>query len=137
METVFSKNDFVLCKVPVPKGYKQSQTHAGVAIHNGVFYLTTSPYPAYNKPIWKAYLEAGVRRLSGGRLCKPFIAEQWENPCLYVSVGEDNQKPSSFELMQSTPLMMTPDSINGLPAYNSDPDLFIENGVLHVLNRVV
>ena len=39
--------------------------------------------------------------------------------------------------MQSTPLMMTPDSINGLPAYNSDPDLFIESGVLHVLNRVV
>lgn len=137
MKTVFNKTDFTLCDVPVPKGYKQSQTHVGVAFHKGNYYLTTSPYPACAKPLWLSYLMAGIRKLSFGLLCKPFIPEQWENPCLYIGDTRDNCFPYHFSLLQSTPLMSAPEPYYGLPAYNSDPDLFIEDDTIHVLNRVV
>lgn len=137
MKTIFSKTDFVLCDIPVPKGYMQSQTHVGVANNDGACYLTTSPYPSYTIPLWLLFLRVALRKLSFGVLCKPYIAEQWENPCLYIGNIHNNVYPYKFDLLQDTPLMSTPEPVYGLPAYNSDPDLFVEDGFIHVLNRAV
>lgn len=134
---IFKREDFLLCDVPVPKGYHQSQTHAGVAYNDGAFYLTTSPYPSYTTPLWLVYLQVVLRKVSFGYLCKPYIAEQWENPCLYVGNIHDNVYPNKFDLLQETPLMSTPEPVYGLPAYNSDPDLFVDDNLIHVLNRAV
>ncbi len=127
----------MLCEVPVPQGYKQSQTHSGVALYNGVYYLTTSPYPSLSQPLWLLYVKAAIRKLSLGLFFKTFEAEEWENPCLYVEKERRSHFPYKFELMQSSPLMPTPSPYYGLPAYNSDPDLFVENDTIHVLNRIV
>ena len=135
MNIVFQQSDFVLCNVPVPVGYKQSQTHSGVASYDGKFFLTTSPYPSGGEIKWKSYLRAALNKLSIN-LIKPFIPEQWENPLLYVGVTFDPSAfPVDFKLMQSTPLMPPPDPYYGLPAFNSDPDIHIEDGIIHVLNR--
>lgn len=137
MDTVFRKSDFVLCDIPVPKGYKQSQTHVGISVVEGEYYLTTSPYPAYSRSRWIVYLEAAIRKLSRGKLLKPFVAEKWENPCLYIGLNSDDGIPTKFKLLRQTPLMLPPETYNGLPAYNSDPDLWVEGGTIHVLNRIV
>jgi hypothetical protein len=137
MDPFFKKSDFVLCEVPVPKGYKQSQTHAGVAYYEGNVYLTTSPYPSNIKPLWMLYIMAAVRKLTFGHLFKPFIAEQWENPCIYIGDSNKDSFPIHFKLLKDDPLMPLPVSENGLPAYNSDPDLFIDNKTINVLNRSV
>ena len=137
MKTIFHKTDFELCNIPVPQGYKQSQTHVGVGVFKGDFLLTTSPYPAYSRPLWMVYLKAIIRKISGEKLFKPFIAEQWENPCLYISVDSGDGVPISFQLLQKTPLMPPPESYYGFPAYNSDPDLCVVDETLHVLNRTV
>ena len=134
METIFTKNEFELCDVPVPYGYKQSQTHSGVAICNGKYYLTTSPYPSGSEAKWKLYLRAALGKI--GLNIRSFIPEQWENPCLYIENRIANEIiPRHFSLMQSTPLMPPPDPYYGLPAFNSDPDIFIEGDIIHVLNR--
>ena len=137
MPPYFKKTDFVICDIPVPYGYKQSQTHVGVAYHNGYVYLTSSPYPSIKRPLWLLYFMAGIRKLTFGHLFKPFIAEQWENPCIYIGDEKRESLPIHFKLLQDTPLMSLPVSENGLPAYNSDPDLFIEKNTIHVLNRSV
>ena len=138
MNTIFKRNDFLLCKVPVIEGYKQSQTHAGIAIHAGDVYLTTSPYPNCKQPQWKVYGKAALNKLHLGMLINTRPAEQFENPCLYI--GYDKSKegiPCKFKLLQSTPLMPPPDPYYGLPAFNSDPDIYIEDNEIHILNRVV
>ena len=138
MNTVFKKSDFQLCKVPVPEGYKQSQTHAGIAIHDGDFYLTTSPYPNCKQPQWILYGKAALNKLRLGKLTNTRPAEQFENPCLYIGYDKlDEGIPYKFKLLQSTPLMPPPDPYYGLPAFNSDPDIFIEGNEIHILNRVV
>ena len=137
MQKIFNRNDFVLCEVPVPNGYKQSQTHVGVSSYKDVTFLTTSPYPVQKETKLAVYFKAVIRKLSCNRLFKQFIPEQWENPCLYISANIQDHYPTRFELLQKTPLMSPPDPYYGLPAYNSDPDLLIEDGVVHVLNRSV
>lgn len=134
---IFRREDFVLCRVPVPLGYPQSQTHAGVALIGNHYYLSTSPYPAYSRPKMIARLIHLVRLISQGRFCNYLPAESFENPCLYKGDNDDLSAPFSFSLMQQTPLMNMPEQFYGYPSYNSDPDIFIEDRIISVLNRCV
>ena len=137
---VFNREDFTLCDVPVPKGYPQSQTHSGVALYNGTFFLTASPYPAKRYKRKVALLRIVLNKISLGILCKPLIGEFFENPCLYVGMKDAHDKsgiPVHFIPMMKNPLMDTPEKYNNLPAFNSDPDIFIEDGVVYILNRSV
>ncbi len=134
---VFRRRDFTLCDVPVPKGYPQSQTHSGIAIYAGRYYLTASPYPVVKYRKFVKYLRISVRKLLRGWLFKPIIGEEYENPCLYVGEVVNSGFPTKFIPMASHPLMETPERYYGLPAYNSDPDIYIEDGIFHILNRSV
>lgn len=137
MEPVFKKSDFVLCDVPVPEGYPQSQTHVGIGLlSSGQYIMTTSPYPnvRYKLPI--IYLRATIRKVSGNRVFK-HPAEYYENPCIYVGVINNGKTPSSFKLAQTTPLMGPLLPLFGYPSFNSDPDLFIEEDRVYVLNRSI
>ena len=136
-DPIFKKEEFTLCDVPVPQGYPQSQTHSGIAEYAGRYYLTTSPYPVvkYSKLI--KYIRVGLRKLSMGWLYKPIIGEAFENPCLYIGDDVSSGFPSKFIQMTSRPLMQTPERYYGLPAFNSDPDIFIEDGFIYILNRSV
>lgn len=132
---IFSKKDFVLCNVPVPKGYPQSQTHAGIAYHNGRFYLTCSPYPVKKYSRLGSHWLSLLRKVSSGHWGKILDAEKYENPMLYVGVREKEVPPTTFEPLYPFPLMDTPLPIYGMPAYNSDPDIFIEDDIVYILNR--
>lgn len=132
MDIIFKKSDFRLCDVPVPKGYPQSQTHAGISVYNGEFFLTTSPYPAVRRKTIKTYLRAALNRLFG-----KVTADSYENPCIYVGVNDGSVPANRFSALTKNPLMETPYSYYGLPSYNSDPDIFIEKNNVYVLNRVV
>ena len=132
MEVVFKRSDFTICDVTVPKGYPQSQTHVGVARDGEKTILVSSPFPSVKYSKWCTYIRVALRKLSFGRLFKVVRGEYFENPCLYMSGDGIN-----FNLMQSRPLMETPDAYYGLPAFNSDPDLFVDNDTVYVLNRAI
>lgn len=133
---IFRAEDFSLCSVPVPKGYPQSQTHAGIAVYKGNYILTTSPYPSIRRSKLMAYLRQALYRLSFKTLFKYIRGEYYENPLIYL--GESGVNPATdFHLMQERPLMECPDPYYGLPAFNSDPDLFVEGDIVNVLNRAV
>lgn len=135
-QLIFSRKQFSLCTVPVPNGYPQSQTHSGVAVFDNRVILTTSPYPSIKFVKHKAYINEALRRLTFGYFPKLIIGEAFENPCIYI--GEDiTEIPTKFSLMQTRPLMEQPDAYYGLPAFNSDPDIFIENEAVYVLNRAI
>lgn len=137
MTPFFKKSDFVLCDVPVPKGYLQSQTHAGVAIYEGNYYLTTSPYPGPQYSLWVSYYRKLLRIISRGKLCNKPSGERFENPCIYIGEKRGKDVPLHFHLMSHAPLMDTPEPFFSLSSYNSDPDIFIEEGVIYVMNRSV
>ncbi len=133
---VFEKKQFVLCDVPVPHGYPQSQTHCGVAMHNGRVLMTTSPYPEIKLSTIKYYYRAVLNK------ARTFLsmdllpsAESYENPCIYIS--DDDGCSTCFKLMQKRPLMECPDAYYGYPSYNSDPDIFVEKDNVFILNRAV
>lgn len=132
---IFNKKDFTLCDVPVPQGYPQSQTHAGIAYHNGRFYLTCSPYPVKKYSRFESYWFSLLRKVSSGCWGKMLDAEKYENPMLYVGVGEKEAPPTIFEPLYPFPLMDTPLPVYGMPAYNSDPDIFIEDNNVYIFNR--
>ena len=136
ISVVFRESDFQLCNVPVPKGYPQSQTHAGCALKNGTIYLTTSPYPVIKYSMFITYLRVLLRKLSFGYLCKHLRGEYFENPCLYSCKSGEQGGPVKFKLMQSRPLMEPVDPYYGYPAYNSDPDIYIDQDYTYILNRV-
>lgn len=136
-DPIFRRDEFTLCDVPVPKGYPQSQTHSGIATYAGRFFLTTSPYPVIKYSKIERYLRVCFRKITRGRLFKPVIGEQYENPCLYVGDISHSIFPSVFMPMTTRPLMQTPERYYGLPAFNSDPDIFIEDGIIYILNRSV
>jgi len=138
MNVIFQKKSFVLCDVPVPVGYPQSQTHAGIAYNKGNYYLVTSPYPNIRyKSKLKTYMMVAIRKLSCNHLCRAIVAERYENPCLYLGNMRKGNPPVTFELMLTRPLMEAPDPYYGLPAYNSDPDIFIKDDSIYILNRQV
>lgn len=133
MKSIFNKLDFVLCKVPVPKGYPQSQTHAGIAMLGDKYILTTSPYPNPKYPKWKIYFYAAIRKLSFHKINLFYCGENFENPCVYI--GENTCIPTEFKLIQGCPLMNTPENKYGLGSYCSDPDIYVEDNHLFVINR--
>jgi hypothetical protein len=134
---IFQRSDFQLCDVPVPEGYPQSQTHAGVFLYDGVFYMTTSPYPNKRYSRWKSLCRIALRKLSCG-LFNEVDGEYYENPCLYKGETTNvSDIPVRFKPLADNPLVRTPESLNGLPAYNSDPDLFVEDGTFYILNRTL
>lgn len=132
---IFSKTDFILCEVRVPSSYPQSQTHSGIAYWGGKLYLTCSPFPAKKLSRLGGYWQAFLQKISGGQLGKPIDAERFENPILYSAALSGSEPPVFFEPESPFPLMDTPKPIYGLPAYNSDPDIFIEDGEVYILNR--
>lgn len=133
MKTIFLRTDFELCYVPVPKGYPQSQTHCGIGIWGDRWILTTSPYPNPKYPKWRIYLYAAINKLSFHKIQLFCRGEKYENPCVYI--GRNDKYPTFFSLVSGSPLMNCPKNKYGLGSYCSDPDLFIENGLFHVLNR--
>lgn len=134
MECIFDKGSFSLCYVPVPKGYPQSQTHCGVKMWNDNIYMTTSPYPAYKLPQWKLYMSVIIRKLSFNKINLIKRGEDYENPCIYVQNGLDLY-PVKFKPCYNNPIENKPEDKYGLGSYCSDPDLFIDNGKVFVLNR--
>ncbi len=137
MKTIFAKEQFKLCIVPVPSDYPQSQTHCGVAEVDGKIVMTTSPYPAikYSRFLLLCIVFISkLRKIIG--LKKIVNAESYENPCIYISEKKDNES-TRFKLMQERPLMECPDPYYGYPAFNSDPDVFAEDQTVYVLNRAV
>lgn len=132
---IFEKKDFTLCYLPVPDGYPQSQTHAGVAYHNGKLFLTCSPYPVKKYSRFEAHWHTLLQKLSSGRWGRIPDAEKYENPMLYVGVWEKDVPPTTFDSVEPFPLMDTPSPVYGMPAYNSDPDIFIDDNNVYILNR--
>ena len=135
MDTLFDKSDFVLCDIPVPQGYPQSQTHCTAVLYKESVFLVTSPYPSVRLSFIRLVIRYIIRKISFGFLFKNTRGEYYENPCIYVSVASDEYPPRKFQLMQSRPLIETPDNYYGLPSFNSDPNLNIDNNQLVILNR--
>lgn len=136
MDCIFSKKDFVLCDVPVPQGYPQSQTHVGVKIVEGQYYLSTSPYPSRILPVWKLYFLVFLRKLTLGKANYLYRGEWFENPCLYKGIVTNGDEiPSRFQLIEGSPLMDRPKDLYGYGSYCSDPDIYTEDGTFYILNR--
>lgn len=134
MKTIFLKSEFTLCNVPVPKGYPQSQTHVGVSRLCGQLFLTSSPFPNPIRSKIEIYSKALLRKISKGVFFPLISGEYYENPCLYTAVGNSKVE---FQLMQSRPLMEPLDPYYGYPAFNSDPDLYMEGEDVYVINRAI
>ena len=136
MDIIFRKKSFSICRVNVPKGYPQSQTHAGVSIYNNEVYLTTSPYPNPLRNKWIVYLYAIIKKITLGKLNLLYAGETYENPCIYkgTTIITDDI-PRDFILLNGSPLMNTPNNKYGLGAYCSDPDLYIDKDTFYILNR--
>lgn len=133
IQPIFQKQDFALCHVPVPTGYPQSQTHAGVLQYNGRTYLTTSPFPNPQIEIsCVRYIKGALRRLSNNKLFRIVPGEEYENPCIYVA---DKQDATFFTPIYNNPLVTKPSNRYGLAAYNSDPDICTIDGYIYILNR--
>lgn len=99
--------------------------------------MTTSPFPNIKYGKYENYLRIILRKLSQGKLFNPIRADYYENPCLYVEEDNQGNIPSKFKLLSQHPLMECPDDYYGLPSYNSDPDIFVEDDVAYILNRAV
>ena len=135
LEPYFKKEDFILCDVPVPEGYPQSQTHAGIAVHNGKYYLTCSPYPLKKYSRLQIYAKLLLQKLTLGKWGQFIDADSYENPLLYEGIDNGGKPPFKFRLLQPAPLMDRPKIIEGVQSYNSDPDIFVEDDTFYVLNR--
>lgn len=135
LEPYFKKEDFILCDVPVPDGYPQSQTHAGIAVHNGKFYLTCSPYPLIKYSRLQIYAKLLLQKLSFGKLGQFIDADSYENPLLYEGIDNNGKPPFKFRLLHPAPLINKPQKIEGVQSYNSDPDIFVEGDTFYILNR--
>jgi len=136
MDYIFDDQDLQLCYLPLPKGYPQSQTHCGVVCEGEKVYMTTSPYPLRKRSLCVVYAKAFIRKITANTFCNEERAEYYENPFLYIGNMSEGIPPRYFKLASSNPLMPSPDPIQGLPSFNSDPTIFLEDGTVHVLNRV-
>lgn len=149
-KVVFDKKDFILCDVPVPVGYPQSQTHAGIAyvqekLGGYSYWLTSSPFP--NKKPFRPILNLKIflKRYLFNNITQDTVntntnikkkGEDFENPMLYFANEDENgTSPVKFIPFESNPLMDKPDDLYGGGTYCSDPDIFIENTNVYILNR--
>lgn len=136
MDYIFDINDLQLCHLPLPKGYPQSQTHCGVVCDGNNIYMTTSPFPLRDRSLLTVYSKAFVRKITAKAFCNEERPEYYENPFLYIGYMDKDIPPKVFKLTSTSPLMPPPDPIFGHPSFNSDPTIFIEDGIIHILNRV-
>ena len=111
MNAVFQPKEFQICNVPVPKGYPQSQTHAGVAYCNGRVYLTTSPYPSVKYKRIVAYARAIIRKFTN-KIYPPAWGDILENPMLYGGEKEESS-PVRVNPVVGKPLESTPPELVG------------------------
>jgi len=132
-EPIFKEADLELCEVPVPQGYPQSQTHAGATLFRERVYLTTSPFPQIRFGRMRGHLRALALKLTKGEWPKIY-GDNCENPMLYWGEKGDSS-PIRFMPFKGNPFISVPPSLFGFPAFNSDPDIFQENGHLYVINR--
>lgn len=140
MASVFTSKDFNLCYVPVPVNYPQSQTHAGVSLYNGRFFLVTTPYPALRYKLFVKYFRAVIYKCSFGFFCGGISGEKFENPMLYYGCRPCTPRtpPTIFIPYPNNPLIEKPDDIYGLPCFNCDPDILIkDSGETFILNREI
>lgn len=138
MKCIFKKSDFSLCRVPVPKGYPQSQTHVGVTIVSDRVLMTSSPYPVIKDTWFSARFKALIRKVTNNKIYSTLVpADYYENPCVYISDGMLPSLQTNFVPMREKPLMEAPEHYYGYPAYNSDPDVFEKDGIIYVINRPV
>lgn len=133
MEAIFTEKDFTLCYVPVPSGYPQSQTHAGVAIAGERLFLTTSPFPAIKYSLIRRVINKVSRILTKG-VFPPIYGDAQENPMLYWGNIKEIC-PTVFTPYIGNPIASTPAKLFGYHAYNSDPDIFTEGNNIYILNR--
>lgn len=148
ISSIFKKNDFILCDVPVPIGYPQSQTHAGISyvpskLNGYSYWLVSSPFPN-KKPnrliiiIKKALKSILLKNISikTKNNNNKVTGEDYENPMLYfANETEKGEPPIKFIPFRDNPLMDKPKDIYGGGTYCSDPDIFIENSDVYILNR--
>lgn len=133
---IFKKKDFILCDVPAPIGYPQSQTRCGLAIYNGRILLSSSPYPE-EADIRKRAIKKVLRILTKGRLGNLINGEYFENPCLYEGIKNEEDIPIKFVPLADNPLMPTPPKYKGIPSFCSDPQVFVDNDKVCVFNRII
>lgn len=136
MKTIFKKNDFRLCKLPVPPGYLYAQTHVGVGYScSGIggchWFLVSSPYPNPKRKTIIRALRFVARHLFN---IKTKSSDWYENPMFYYSDSVE-KTPTEFTAFPSNPLMDTPEDLYGCGAFNSDPDIYVEGDNIYVLNR--
>lgn len=133
MNSIFKEKDLIVCDVPVPKGYLQSQTHSGVAVHDGQVFLCTSPFPEVKRNRIQGHIRGLLLRISNGEFPKKH-GDNDENPMLYW--GKSGEiAPIRFEPFIGNPVVSIPPSLFGYPSFNSDPDIFIEGDNLYLINR--
>lgn len=135
-KTIFQKEDFQLCNFPVPKGYPYAQTHVGIAykeegICGNYWFAVTSPYPNPKRNVLMRIIRFFARKILHIYI-KP--SDWYENPLFYYS-NQNKNIPTTFSKFSGNPLMKTPNNKYGLGGFNSDPDIYIENNDIYVLNR--
>ncbi|MDP4201567.1 MAG: hypothetical protein Q8861_02645 [Bacteroidota bacterium] len=111
LEPIFKLNDLKWCNIPVPKGYRQSQTHPSIIYNregwNGYnVWLATTPYPSTD-----AF---------------------YENPCIYYSNYENNILNTNFHSISTNPIDKI--DIRG-SGYNADPDIFLDGTALYCIEK--
>ena len=134
--TIFRKDEFELCEVPVPEGYPQSQTHCGVICVDGSYILSTSPYPVPKRSKWLVYIMAVLKKISFGIYNPFYVGEDFENPCLYMGEPKENRGyPTIFRLLNGSPVMKKAEDLYGMGSYCSDPDISYHDGLYYLINR--
>ena len=103
---VIGKRKYQWCTIPVPEGYpKQSQTHPSIL---------------YCKQKWNNYTHWLATTPY------PNADIRYENPCIYKS-----NNPIDFTPIKNNPIVLC----SGGEAFNSDPELFLEQKKLYCINR--
>jgi len=111
LDPTFKLNEIVWCNVPVPKDYKQSQTHPSIIYcdknWNGYnIWLATSPYPSTDS--------------------------YFENPCIYYSNYSDHKLNTNFNPIRNNPI----DKINiRSEGFNADPEIFLDDSILFCIGK--
>jgi hypothetical protein len=148
-ESIFRKEDFTLCDAPVPEGYPQSQSHTGIAfiptkLGGYQYWLVSSPFPNKKQPRLILYFKIKTHRFLSkyfkevkGSVGKSSPAgEDFENPLLFfANESLDGSPPTSFIPFIGNPLMEKPVDLYGGGTFCSDPDIFVEDNNVYILNR--
>ena len=98
-------------------------------VPNGVKDIT-HPSVYYNKDGWNGYTHWMVATPYPQQ--EPLTGEWYENPCIFY--GNSNawhKHPIAFTPLASNPIIGKPPS-----GYNSDPEIFVHENIMYVINRI-